>query len=72
VTKLSVSALLALTSEMGEDLQFTKSVDTTSSSVQSKAPFTSPAAASFIAATIYANLAPSSKRHVKTTQRRLE
>merc|ERR1712190_396128 len=37
-TKVSVSAMPALTLKMDEDLQLTKSVDTTSSSVQSRTP----------------------------------
>merc|ERR1712127_311318 len=57
----------APTSKIDEDLQLTKSVDTTSSSVQSKTPAISPAAASLIAATISSYLAPFSKRQVKST-----
>merc|ERR1712125_255049 len=57
----------APTSKMEEDLQLTKSVDTTSSSVQSRTPFIGPAAASFTAATISSYFAPFSKRHVKST-----
>merc|ERR1719469_1840987 len=52
---------------MEEDLQLTKSVETTSSSVQSRTPAMSPAAASLIAATMSANLAGFSKRQVKST-----
>merc|ERR1719442_373457 len=48
-------------------LHVTKSVDTTSSSVQSRTPFMSPAAYSLIAATISSYLAPFSKRHVRST-----
>merc|ERR1719422_1441012 len=50
-----------------EDLQLTKSVDTTSSSVQSSTPAMSPAAASFTAATMASYLAGFSRRHVKST-----
>merc|ERR1711879_805059 len=52
---------------MDEDLQLTKSVDTTSSSVQSRTPFMSPAAYSLIFATISSYLAGFSKRQVKST-----
>merc|ERR1719442_334185 len=48
-------------------LHVTKSVDTTSSSVQSRTPFMSPAAYSLTAATISSYLAPFSKRHVRST-----
>merc|ERR1739845_330158 len=65
--KLSVNAMPAPTSKMDEDLQVTKSVDTTSSSVQSKTPFIGPAAASLIAATISSYLAPFSIRQVRST-----
>merc|ERR1719356_205586 len=44
-----------------------KSVDTTSSTVQSRTPFIGPAAAAFIAATISTYFAPFSKRHVRST-----
>merc|ERR1719510_2505362 len=66
-TKLSFSAMPAFTSKMEEDLQLTKSVETTSSSVQSSTPAMSPAAASFTAATMSSYLAPFSKRQVKST-----
>merc|ERR1719492_473052 len=66
-TKVSERAMPAETSKMEEDLQLTKSVDTTSSSVQSRTPFMSPAAASLIAATISSYFAGFSKRHVKST-----
>merc|ERR1712183_1258618 len=49
----------AFTSKTEDALQVTKSVDTTSSSVQSKTPF--------IAATISAYLAGFSMRHVRST-----
>merc|ERR1719476_1296396 len=65
--KVSLSELPAPTSKIEDDLQLTKSVDTTSSSVQSRTPFMSPAAASFTAATISSYLAGFSKRHVKST-----
>merc|ERR1712151_1210192 len=52
---------------MEEALQLTKSVDTTSSSVQSRTPFMSPAAYSFTAATISSYLAPFSRRQVRST-----
>merc|ERR1711979_129609 len=54
-------------SKMDEDLQLTKSVDTTSSSVQSSTPFTSPAAASLMAATMSSYLAGFSRRQVRST-----
>merc|ERR1712226_1477885 len=57
----------ALTSKMDEALQLTKSVDTTSSSVQSRTPFIGPAAASLIAATISSYFAGFSKRQVRST-----
>merc|ERR1712186_191020 len=66
-TKVSLSAMPAETSKMDEDLQLTKSVETTSSSVQSSTPFMSPAAASLIAATISSYLAGFSKRQVRST-----
>merc|ERR1719168_107616 len=66
-TKLSLNEMPALTSKMEEDLQLTKSVDTTSSSVQSRTPFMGPAAASLMAATISSYLAAFSKRQVKST-----
>merc|ERR550514_2262829 len=66
-TKLSFSEMPAPMSKIEEDLQLTKSVDTTSSSVQSRTPFMGPAAASFTAATISSYFAPFSKRHVKST-----
>merc|ERR1719510_2328755 len=67
LTKLSFKAMPAPTSNTEDDLQLTKSVDTTSSSVQSSTPAMSPAAASFTAATISSYLAPFSKRHVRST-----
>merc|ERR1719168_273614 len=66
-TKVSLREMPALTSKMEDDLQLTKSVDTTSSSVQSSTPFIGPAAASFTAATMSAYFAGFSKRHVKST-----
>merc|ERR1719364_513229 len=54
-------------SKMEEDLQLTKSVDTTSSSVQSRTPFIGPSADAFTAATISSYFAPFSKRHVRST-----
>merc|ERR1712117_118911 len=57
----------APTSKIEEDLQLTKSVDTTSSSVQSRTPAMGPAAASLTAATISSYFAGFSKRHVKST-----
>merc|ERR1719510_2695466 len=67
LTKLSFRAIPAPTSKIDEDLQVTKSVDTTSSSVQSSTPAMSPAAASLIAATMSSYLAPFSKRQVRST-----
>merc|ERR1719510_349125 len=67
LTKLSFKAMPAPTSNIEEDLQLTKSVDTTSSSVQSRTPAMSPAAASLTAATISSYLAGFSKRQVKST-----
>merc|ERR1712222_157831 len=52
---------------MDEALQLTKSVDTTSSSVQSRTPFIGPAAASLTAATMSSYFAGFSKRHVRST-----
>merc|ERR550514_463716 len=66
-TKVSDSEMPAPTSKMEEDLQLTKSVDTTSSSVQSRTPAMGPAAASLIAATISSYLAGFSKRQVRST-----
>merc|ERR1719168_196507 len=66
-TKVSFNEMPAPTSKMEEDLQLTKSVDTTSSSVQSSTPFMSPAAYSFTASTISSYLAGFSKRQVKST-----
>merc|ERR1712151_510881 len=66
-TKLSLSAMPAPTSKIDEALQVTKSVDTTSSSVQSRTPFMSPAAASFTAATMSSYDASLSRRHVRST-----
>merc|ERR1711979_65910 len=54
-------------SKMDEDLQLTKSVETTSSSVQSKTPFMGPAAASLMAATMSSYFAGFSKRQVRST-----
>merc|ERR1719382_458927 len=65
--KWSFSEMPAPTSKIEEDLQLTKSVDTTSSSVQSSTPFMSPAAYSFTAATMSSYLAGFSKRHVRST-----
>merc|ERR1719382_234958 len=65
--KWSFSEMPAPTSKIKEDLQLTKSVDTTSSSVQSRTPFMSPAAYSFTAATISSYLAGFSKRQVRST-----
>merc|ERR1719168_591983 len=67
LTKVSFNEMPAPTSKMEEDLQLTKSVDTTSSSVQSRTPFMSPAAYSFTAATISSYLAGFSKRQVRST-----
>merc|ERR1719266_2089468 len=66
-TKLSFSEMPAPMSKIEEALQLTKSVDTTSSSVQSKTPAMGPAAASLTAATISSYFAGFSKRHVKST-----
>merc|ERR1719373_407100 len=66
-TKLSFKEIPAPTSKMEEDLQLTKSVETTSSSVQSRTPFIGPAAASLMAATISSYLAAFSKRQVRST-----
>merc|ERR1719203_1014139 len=66
-TKVSFSEMPAPTSKMEDALQLTKSVDTTSSSVQSRTPFMSPAAYSFTAATISSYLAGFSKRQVRST-----
>merc|ERR1712137_418931 len=66
-TKLSFKAMPAFTSKMEEALQLTKSVDTTSSSVQSKTPFMSPSQASLMAATMSSYLAPFSRRQVRST-----
>merc|ERR1712232_305838 len=54
-------------SKIEEDLQDTKSVETTSSSVQSKTPFMGPPAASFTFAIISSIFAPFSRRTVKST-----
>merc|ERR1712061_984874 len=54
-------------SKIEEDLQLTKSVDTTSSAVQSKMPSMGPVAASLTAATISSYFAGFSNRHVKST-----
>merc|ERR1712151_1467729 len=66
-TKVLLRAMPAPMSKIEDDLQLTKSVDTTSSSVESKTPAMSPAAASLIAATISSYFAGFSKRHVKST-----
>merc|ERR1719411_2255813 len=66
-TNVSLREMPAPTSKIDEDLQLTKSVDTTSSSVQSNTPFMGPAAASLIAATISSYLAGFSSRQVKST-----
>merc|ERR1719373_1403584 len=66
-TKGSLSAMPAPISKIEEDLQLVKSVDTTSSSVQSRTPAMSPAAASFTAATMASYLAGFSKRQVRST-----
>merc|ERR1712084_125884 len=66
-TKLSFSEMPAPMSKIEEDLQLTKSVDTTSSLVQSRTPAMGPAAASLIAATISSYFAPFSKRQVRST-----
>merc|ERR1711976_565767 len=57
----------APTSKIEEALQLTESVETTSSSVQSKTPFISPSAASLMAATMSSYLAGFSIRHVRST-----
>merc|ERR1712084_184424 len=57
----------APTSKMDEAGQVTKSVETTSSAVQSKTPFMGPADASLTAATISSYFAPFSSRTVKST-----
>merc|ERR1712003_451373 len=54
-------------SKIEEDLQLTKSVDTTSSSVQSKTLAMGPAAASLTAATMSSYFAGFSRRHVRST-----
>mmetsp|Transcript_10537 Transcript_10537/g.33311 ORF Transcript_10537/g.33311 Transcript_10537/m.33311 type:complete len:201 (-) Transcript_10537:88-690(-) len=66
-TKVSLSEMPAPTSKMEDDLQLTKSVDTTSSSVQSRTPFMGPAAASLMAATMSSYLAGFSRRQVRST-----
>merc|ERR1719203_826470 len=66
-TKCSFNEMPAPTSKMEEALQLTKSVDTTSSSVQSRTPFMSPAAYSFTAATMSSYLAGFSRRQVRST-----
>merc|ERR1711994_594648 len=66
-TKLSFSEMPAPMSKIEEDLQLTKSVDTTSSSVQPRTPAMGPAAAPLTAATISSYFAGFSKRHVKST-----
>merc|ERR1712061_71283 len=66
-TKVSLKAMPAFTSKTEEAPQLTKSVDTTSSSVQSRTPFISPPAASLIFATMSSYLAGFSKRHVRST-----
>merc|ERR550525_1301530 len=67
LTKVSFNAMPAPTSKMEDALQVWKSVDTTSSSVQSSTPAMSPAAASLTAATISSYFAPFSKRQVRST-----
>merc|ERR1711963_26529 len=67
LTKLSFREMPAPTSKIEDDLHVTKSVDTTSSSVQSRTPFMSPAAYSLTAATISSYLAGFSRRQVKST-----
>merc|ERR1712107_780025 len=57
----------APTSKTEDALQVTKSVDTTSSAVQSKTPFIGPSEASLIFPTISSYLAPFSMRHVRST-----
>merc|ERR1719492_398092 len=52
---------------MEEDLQLTKSVDTTSSSVQSRTPFISPSAAALTAATMSSYFAGVARRQVRST-----
>merc|ERR1712232_383038 len=66
-TKLSFRAMPAPTSKIEDDLQVTKSVDTTSSAVQSKTPFMSPSAAALIAATMSSYFAAFSMRQVRST-----
>merc|ERR1712113_362720 len=67
LTKLSFKAMPAPTSKIEDDLQETKSVDTTSSAVHERTPFMGPADASFTAATISSYLVGFSKRQVKST-----
>merc|ERR1712146_420066 len=62
-----VSAMPAPMSTMEDAGQVTKSCETTSSSVQSRTPFISPAAASLIFATISSILAGLSKATVRST-----
>merc|ERR1712125_313454 len=57
----------APTSKIEDDLQVTKSVDTTSSAVQSKTPFMSRSAAALIAATMSSYFAAFSMRQVRST-----
>merc|ERR1719208_280682 len=66
-TNVSEREIPAPTSKIDELLQLTKSVETTSSSVQSRTPFMSPLAASLMAATISSYLAPFSMRQVRST-----
>merc|ERR550525_758843 len=66
-TKVSVRAMPAPMSKIDDDLQLTKSVETTSSSVKSKMPFMGPAAASLMAATMSSYLAGFSSLQVKST-----
>merc|ERR1719203_975139 len=66
-TKLSFSEMPAPMSKTEEDLQLMKSVDTTSSSVQSRTPAMGPAAASFTLATMSSYFAGFSSRHVRST-----
>merc|ERR550525_1659408 len=67
LTKVSFNAMPAPTSKMDDALHVWKSVDTTSSSVQSKTPFMSPAALSLIAATMSSYFAPFARRQVRST-----
>merc|ERR1719471_1341667 len=66
-TMVSVRAMPAPMSKIDDDLQLTKSVDTTSSSVKSRMPCMGPAAASLMAATMSSYLAGFSSLQVKST-----